>query len=353
MSDKRDYYNVLGVERSATERDLKKAWRKLASTCHPDHNPDDPEAEDKFKELAEAYEVLSDAEKRSVYDRYGHAGLSNQGFRSSGGGLDDILSRMSDIFGGDFGDMFGFGRRAQRGPRRGRDLLMELDITFEEAIFGVRKKIEVPRPAVCGDCDGEGVPKGSTPITCHHCEGRGQVVMNQGLLMMRMRCSACGGQGKVISEHCKTCEGRGQVREIINLEVNIPPGVDTGSRIRKPGEGLPGEPGGEHGDLLVATRVEPHDYFQRDDTSVHSEVPIGFVLAALGGELTVQTVHGDEQIIVEEGTQPADVVRLPGKGVPRLDGRGSGDHYVHLRVVVPKKLSRKQKKLLRQFAEAE
>ena len=350
MSDKRDYYEVLGVAKDSDARELKKAYRKLAMKLHPDQNPDNPAAEEQFKELAEAYDVLSDAEKRQVYDRYGHAGLQNQGFSPGSGGMDDIFSRMSDIFGGDlFGDLFGGRRRRSRGPEKGRDLGLELTLTFDEAAFGVRKKLEVPRPVSCGSCSGSGAKQGTTPRNCTQCGGTGHVVINQGLLMMRMQCNVCGGQGK-IAEACEECRGQGQVREVREVVVNIPAGVDSGSRVRKPGEGLPGPAG--PGDLVVIIDVEPHEHFQRDDADVHCVEDMDFALAALGGRLEVRTIHGSQSVDIPAGSQHGDKVRLRGEGIKRLRGDQRGDHVVHLRVAVPTKLNRKQRKALEAFVEA-
>lgn len=348
MSDKRDYYEVLGVERDASERDLRTAYRKLAMKWHPDQNQDDPSAEERFKELAEAYEVLSDSGKREIYDRYGHRGLSNQGVRGQGGGIDDILERMSDLFGGDiFGDLFGGGRRRRR--TRGRDIGIEVSLAFEEAAFGVRRTLEVPRNVRCDPCGGSGARPGTQPVSCTQCGGSGQVVINQGLLMMRMDCNVCRGSGRIVRDHCATCGGSGQVRQVSKVTVNIPAGVDTGSRIRKPGEGMSGGSGIPPGDLVVVIRVEDHERFQRDDVDVHAIEDVSFPLAALGGEVEVATMHGAETIRLEAGTQHGDQVRLRGRGIPRLNGHGKGDHVSHVRVTVPKKLSRKQRQLLEEL----
>jgi len=352
MSDKRDYYEILGCERDVSPRDLKKAYRGLAMKLHPDQNQDDPAAEEHFKELAEAYEVISDPKKREIYDRYGHQGLSSQGFNPFAGGMDDILSQMSSLFGGDiFGDLFGGGRRRRR-PQRGRDLGLELDLKFEEAAFGVRQTLEVPRPVSCAPCSGSGVKPGSSPVTCRQCKGQGQVVINQGLLMMRMDCNVCGGRGKIIEDHCPDCGGKGQIREVSKVTVNIPAGVDTGSRIRKPGEGLPGPPGVPSGDLVVIVRVEDHEKFQRDDCHVHAVEDCPFPMMAMGGSFSVQTIHGNVPVTVPAGSQYGDKVRLPGKGIPRLNGHGQGDHFVHLSVAIPKKLNSKQRKALEDFRAA-
>lgn len=339
MAAKRDYYEILDVARDATDREIKKAYRRLAMQYHPDQNPDDATAEEKFKELAEANEVLCDAEKRRIYDRYGHDGLRQQGFGPAGGGIENIVDAFADMFG------FGFGRR-QRGPRKGRNLGLELDISFEEAVFGCKKVLEVPRPATCAVCTGTGVAQGTSPRSCGQCGGSGHVTLRQGLLLMRIDCNACGGQGS-IAEACGECNGAGQVREVRKVHVNIPPGVDTGSRVRKPGEGLAGDPGADPGDLIIQLRVEPHDTFKRDDANIHSVVDVKFPLAALGGELEVQTIHGPHTIDIPAGTQPGDTVHVPGMGVQA--NYGGGDHYVHVNVTVPKKLSRKQRKALEAF----
>ena len=343
---KRDYYEVLGVARDADAAAIKKAYRSLAVQFHPDRNPDDPVAEDRFKEAAEAYEVLSDAERRRTYDRFGHDGLQGAGFRPHTG-FEDIFSNLGDIF----GDMFGFGGRSRQssGPARGRDAAVELGITFEEAVFGCKKTLERPFEETCDDCSGSGAKAGSQPVTCTTCGGRGEITINQGLLMIRTTCRSCGGQGRVIRDACRTCRGHGRVEKTRTVEVNVPPGVDTGSRIRKPGQGLDGARGGPAGDLIVVIRAGHHERFQRDDADIHVEVPIAFATAALGGTIQVPTLHGDEPLKVPAGTQPGEVLLLRKKGVQRLNGRGPGDQYVHVRLEVPRKLSRKQKKLLEEF----
>jgi len=346
MSEKRDYYEVLNVARDADAKTIKKAYRKVALEFHPDRNPDDAEAERRFKEAAEAYDALGDDEKRAIYDRYGHEGLRGGGMRA--GGVEDILERMSDIFGGDvFGDLFGFGGRRSRGPRKGKDLGYRLTLTFDEAVFGCKKTLEIPRDETCGTCDGTGAKPGSSPVECPRCEGRGQIAINQGLLMMRMACNVCGGAGKVIRDICQTCGGQGTEQRTVHVELNIPAGVDTGSRIRKPGEGLPG-PGGS-GDLVVIIRVDDHERYQRDDIDIHVEQSVSFVTVALGGAVEVETLDGMQTVKVDAGTQPGEVIRLRGLGVAQLSGGGRGDFYVHVRVPVPKKLSRKQRKALEEF----
>jgi molecular chaperone DnaJ len=346
MSEKRDYYEVLNVARDADAKAIKKAYRKVALEFHPDRNPDDPEAERRFKEAAEAYDALGDEQKRAIYDQYGHEGLRGGGMR--GGGVEDILERMSDIFGGDiFGDLFGFGGRRSRGPRKGKDLGYRLTLTFEEAVFGCKKTLEIPRDETCETCEGTGAKPGSSPVTCPQCRGTGQIDINQGLLMMRMACNVCGGAGKVIRDVCPTCQGQGTVQRTVQVELNIPPGVDSGSRIRKTGEGLPG-PGGS-GDLVVILRVDGHERYQRDDVDIHVEETVSFVTAALGGSIEVETLDGQETVHIEAGTQPGQVIPLHGLGVAQLSGGGRGNFYVHVRIPVPKKLSRKQRKALEEF----
>jgi molecular chaperone DnaJ len=342
---KRDYYEILNVERGASDREIKKAYRKSALEFHPDRNPGDSAAEERFKEAAEAYEVLSDTEKRSTYDRFGHEGLSKTGF-SGFSGFDDVFSHLGDIF----GDIFGFGGR--RGPARGRDLGMEISLAFEEAVFGVTQELDVPRNETCTECSGSGAKQGTKPVTCIGCDGRGEVVHRQGLLMMRTTCPQCRGAGQVIREKCAECGGGGLVRVTRKVDIDIPAGVDNGSQLRLRGEGLQGEHGAQAGDLIVFIRVQDHAEFQRDDADIHAEMPVDFVTACLGGVEKVPTLHGDERIKIPSGSQPGDVLRLRGKGVPYLKGSGTGDHYVHVKLQVPKKLSRKQKKALEQFREA-
>ena len=347
MSSKQDYYEVLGVSRDANARDVKKAYRRLAMENHPDHNPNDTAAEERFKEAAEAYEVLSDDQKRQTYDRYGHEGLSNSGF-SGFSGFDDIFSSFGDVF----GDIFGFGG-GRRGPRAGRDMGIEMALTFDEACFGCQKTVEVPHTKHCGRCGGNGAEPGSQPVTCRQCNGQGQVVINQGLLVIRTECQTCAGQGQVLqqSDACTDCGGRGKVREVREVVVKVPPGVDTGSRIRKPGEGQGGAQGGPPGDLIVICNVAEHELFERNDADVHMAFSIDFTLAALGGAVTVPTIHGDHELEIPAGSQSDELLVLRNEGIARLSGRGRGDHVVHLRVLIPKKLSKEQKKLLEELAE--
>lgn len=345
---KRDYYEVLGVGRSASDDEIKKAYRALAFKHHPDRNPDNPEAEELFKLAAEAYEVLSDRERRAVYDQYGHDGLRGQGFQGFRG-FEDIFSHFGDIF----GDMFGFGGQRQRstGPRRGADLRFDMQITFEEAANGCKKEVPIARYERCVQCAGSGAAPGTSPETCASCGGRGQVVRSQGHFMISTSCPVCRGKGTVIREQCETCQGSGKERVERRIVVKVPAGVNTGTRIRLAGEGEPGERGGHGGDLYVFLTVEPHPVFERDDYDVHSEVPLTVVQAALGAKLHVQTLWGEETLKVPAGTQPGEIVKLKGKGIPRLQSFGKGDHYVHLRVVIPRELTREQKKLLEKLGD--
>lgn len=350
MSTKRDYYEVLGVAKDVDAKGLKTAYRKLAMQYHPDRNPDDAAAEAAFKEVSEAYEVLNDADKRQIYDRYGHSGLEQRGF-SGGAGVEDILQRMSDIFGGDlFGDLFGGGRRGRsRGPGRGQDLGYQLELTFEEAAFGCSKTLEFQREGRCKTCDGSGAEPGSKPTQCGQCGGRGAVRVSQGFLNMQMTCNRCGGSGQVIGSPCAGCRGQGAVAEDVKVTVNIPAGVDSGSRVRKPGEGMPAPPGGQPGDLVVLISVREHPKFKRDDADVHAEADVPFAVAALGGQVEVETIEGKKTIDISPGTQHGDRITLRGHGIARLSGGGRGNHLAHVRIAVPKKLSKKQKQLLREF----
>ncbi|MBT9557418.1 MAG: molecular chaperone DnaJ [Myxococcales bacterium] len=351
MAQKRDYYEVLGVARDADGKAVKTAYRQLAMKYHPDQNPGDASAEEKFKEVSEAYEVLSDNDKRNIYDKFGHAGLEQRGYQGASGGIEDILSRMGDIFGGDmFGDLFGFNRR--RGPGKGQDLGYELELTFEEAAFGVAKTLEFHRQAKCKPCEGSGAEPGTKKTPCVQCAGRGVVIMSQGILRMQVQCTRCGGAGEMIATPCKVCRGQGVVKEPVKVTVNIPAGVDNGTRVRKPGEGMPAPPGGQPGDLVVMIAIKEHELFSREDADVHAEVDVPFAVAALGGEIEVETLDGKAKIDVFPGTQHGEVVTLRGKGIPRLNGNGRGHHHAHVAVVVPKRLSKKQKQLLLEFMAA-
>ncbi len=339
---KRDYYEVLGVPKDASAQDIKSAYRKLALKLHPDRNPGDPEAEEKFKEAAEAYSVLSDGDKRQRYDAYGHAGLGGAG----GAGFDPtIFADFSDIL----GDFFGFGRRT-RGPRRGADLRYDLELTFEQAAFGTETDLQIPRSEACSDCGGTGAAPGTKPTGCPACGGAGQVTFQQGFFSVARTCSRCRGTGKVVESLCKKCRGEGALPVTRKLQIKIPPGVDTGSQLRIAGEGEGGAQGGPPGDLYVVLRVREHPFFKREGTSLFCEVPVNLVQAALGATLEVPTLEGAKtKVHVPEGTQSGTLLRVRGQGVPQLGSRGRGDLHVIVRVAVPTKLTAEQRKLLEQL----
>ena len=346
MNDKRDYYDVLGISRDASDQEIKSAYRKLAIKYHPDKNPNDRAAEEKFKEAAEAYSVLSDAEKRARYDRFGHSGLQGgfTGFDpATFGDFGDILG---EFFG--FGDIFGTRRRG--GPERGADLRYDLKISFKEAAFGLKTKIKIPRHDTCGACEGRGVAKGKSPLTCPTCRGAGQVRYQQGFFSITRTCSQCGGAGKVIRDPCESCRGQGRVRKDKVLEIKIPAGVDDGSRLRIQGEGEAGAHGGPHGDLYVVIYVEEHTFFQRQGNNIYCQIPIGVTQAVLGAEITVPTLEGEEKLRIPEGTQSGSVFRLRNKGIVSLGERGRGDQFVTVNVVIPTQLTREQRNLFEALA---
>lgn len=346
---KRDYYEVLGVQKNASEADLKKAYRRLAMKYHPDRNPDDAEAEAKFKEAKEAHEVLSDSQKRAAYDQFGHAGVSGQGgFGGGQGGFGG--GGFSDIFGDVFGDIFGQGRGGG-GQRvyRGADLRYNLDLDLEEAIKGTTVKIRVPTYVGCKSCDGTGAKKGTSPTVCSTCGGHGQVHMQQGFMTLQQTCPNCRGTGKTISDPCPSCHGQGRVQEQKTLSVKIPAGVDTGDRIRLSGEGEAGENGGPAGDLYVQVNVRPHPIFVRDGSNLHCEVPISFVTACLGGELEVPTLDGRVNLKVPAETQTGKMFRLRGKGVKSVRGGAVGDLLCKVVLETPVNLTSEQKDILRSF----
>ena len=359
MADKRDYYEVLGVNKGASGDEIKKAFRKMSKKYHPDLHPGDNEAEEKFKEVNEAYQVLSDDEKRQRYDQFGHAGVDgNAGFGGAGGfgGFDmgDIGDIFGDIFGGGFGG-FGGGRSRRNGPRRGSDLSQYINLSFEEAAFGCKKKINITKNDTCSDCGGSGAKKGTQPVTCSQCNGSGQVQQRRqtlfGFSNVITECPSCHGKGKIIKESCPSCRGTGSVRKNKTVEVNIPAGIDNEQVMRITGAGNAGANGGPNGDLQLYIRVKPHDIFRRDGFDVNVIYPITFVQAALGAKLRVPTIHGEVEYDIPEGTQTNTRFKLRGKGVPILHGRGNGDEYVTVTVEVPKNLSTKQKELLREFDE--
>lgn len=356
MSEKRDYYEVLGVSKSASESEIKKAYRKMAMKFHPDKNPDNPEAEAKFKEASEAYGVLSDADKKARYDQYGHAGLNGQaGFSSA----EEIFSNFADIFGGDiFGDFFGFGGgRGGRGGgrqrlRNGEDLQYRLKIDFLDAVKGTSKEIKIPRAVHCGDCNGSGAAKGSKPTTCDMCNGMGSVLQQQLFVQMRSTCPKCRGSGKMISNPCQTCSGDGRVRKDDMVKIDIPAGVDSGNRLRVTGKGNDGEKGAQPGNLYVIISVNDHEFFRRHDNDIVCEVPISYPQACLGTKITVKTVNGEEELEVPAGTPSGKVFTIKGKGVPFVNRRyGAGDHHVQVFVEVPKKMSKEEAELIRKLAE--
>lgn len=359
MADKRDYYEVLGVTKGATDADLKKAYRALAKKYHPDMNPGDKEAEAKFKEASEAYTVLSDADKRRQYDQFGHQAFDGSG---GAGGFDfNNMGDMGDIFGDLFGDLFGggrsSGRRASNGPMKGQNLRTSIRITFEEAVFGVDKEIELNLQDECGTCHGTGAKAGSHPQTCTKCGGKGQVVFTQqsmfGMVRNVQTCPECKGSGKIIKDKCPDCYGSGFISKKKKITVAIPAGIDNGQSIRIREKGDPGVNGGERGDLLVEVVVSRHPIFQRQDFDIFSTVPVSFANATLGGDIRINTVDGDVIYSVKQGTQTDTKVRLRGKGVPTLRNKDvRGDHYVTLVVQVPTKLTAEQKELLTKFDEA-
>ncbi|MCB1687021.1 MAG: molecular chaperone DnaJ [Halioglobus sp.] len=343
---KRDYYEVLGVSKDADEKDIKKAYRREAMKHHPDRNPDDPAAEGKFKEATEAYDVLMDSRKRSAYDQYGHAGVE-QGM-GGGGGFGG--ENFSDIFGDVFGDIFGGGGgRGRGGPQRGSDLRYTLDISLENAVKGTTVEIRVPSLSSCDACDGSGAKAGTSATTCGTCGGAGQVRMQQGFFQVQQACPACRGRGKTITDPCGTCRGQGRVEKTKTLSVKVPPGVDTGDRIRLSGEGEAGPEGGPPGDLFVQMSVRQHPIFERDGKNLYCEVPITFVDAALGGDLDVPTLDGRVKLKIPPETQTGKLFRLRGKGVKPVRGGGVGDLLCRVVVETPVKLNKEQRALLEEL----
>ncbi len=345
MATKRDYYEVLGVSRDASQDDIKKAFRKLALEHHPDRNKSDASAEERFKELNEAYSILSDPEKRAQYDRFGHAGPAGRGF----GGFEDFQGMgVEDIINDFFGGIFGGGGGGSR-PRRGADLRYDLTITFDEAVFGTEKEIVVPRTAGCGECGGTGARKGSRPEKCGACNGRGQVTMQQGFFSIRRTCSRCGGTGQVIKDPCGKCSGTGFVRESRTLKVKVPPGVETGTRLKLRGEGEAGPAGGPAGDLYVAIEVQEHPFFVREGPDLYCEVPITFPQAAMGAKIFVPTLSGKKELSIPAGTASGHEFTLRGEGVASLSSGRRGNLVIRVLIEVPKKLTKRQKELLEEL----
>jgi len=347
---KRDFYEVLGVARDSEPDDVKRAYRQMALKFHPDRNPGDKDAEKKFKEAAEAYEVLSDPEKRQRYDRYGHAGLDGAAvhdFRST----DDIMSAFSDIFGGGlFGDLFG---ERRRGPRPGPDLLMKLEIELVEAARGTSRGIEVSRQEFCSDCRGSGSRKGTSPTTCNYCGGRGQIVQARGFFQVATTCPACGGDGVRVTDPCPTCRGAGRTPSASKLHVDVPPGVESGMWLQLRNQGELGDIGAPRGNLRIQVVVKRHPFFERRRNDLFCQVPISFAQATLGAEIQVPTLDGPDTVMVPRGTQSGEMIRIKGRGMPDISGRGRGDELVEVVVETPRHLTPRQEELLREFAEIE
>lgn len=356
MAEKRDYYEVLGVSKGASDDEIKKAFRQQSKKYHPDLNPGNKEAEEKFKEVNEAYQVLSDPDKKAKYDQFGHAGVDPNFGAGAGGGFNGAGFDFGDIFGDIFGGFGGFGGGSRRnGPRRGNDLRQVVDISFEEAAFGCKKTINLTKQEKCDTCKGTGAKPGTTPETCPHCNGTGQIQTQQRTILGYMTnvttCPQCKGSGKIIKEPCRDCRGTGKVRKSKTIEINIPAGIDNGQTMQLSGQGEPGDRGGVNGDLLITIRVRPHPIFTRDGNNVYIDMPITFVQAALGATLKVPTLDGAVEYDIPEGTQSGTRFRLKGKGIPYIRSKSRGDQYVTVNVEVPKNLTSKQKEILKEFDE--
>lgn len=342
-----DYYDILSVARNSSGPEIKKAYRKLAMKYHPDRNPDDKEAENRFKECTEAYEVLSDEKKRQIYDTYGHEGLKNSGH--SAGDASDIFSSFGDIF----GDLFGFGggrsQTRRNGPVDGNDLRYDVQITFMDAIHGISKEVELARRDTCWTCEGSGSRPGYQPQTCPSCNGRGQVIRSQGFFQVSSTCPQCHGEGRIVTEPCNDCNGQGLIEKTKTVAIKIPAGVDSGARMRLRGEGEGGKQGGSAGDLYVVVHVESHDFFQREGDTIYCRLPVSMVAAALGEKVDVPTVHGKKILEIPAGSQSGERFTIRGEGEPSLRGRGKGDMVVELHVQTPANLCDEQKKMLREF----
>ena len=360
MAENRDYYEVLGVEKSASAEEIKKAYRKIAKENHPDLHPGDKACEERFKEANEAYEILSDDDKRKKYDQFGFAAFDPSYGAGAGGfggfsGFGDLGDIFGDIFGGGFGG-FGSGRSDPNAPRKGENVRTSVNISFEEAAFGCEKEVTVARVEQCPDCKGNGCAPGSTPEICPECKGRGTVTQAQrtpfGMMQSQAQCPKCRGTGKIIHQPCKTCRGLGSIRRQHKINVTIPAGIDDGQAISQRGKGNAGANGGPAGDLLISVIVRPHSKFERDGNSVLLEMPISYAQAVLGADVQVPTLDGDVKMAIPEGTQPGAVFRLRGKGIPYLRGGGRGDQFITVKVVVPKGLNAEQKDLLRKLGES-
>ena len=345
---KRDYYEVLGVPREAGEQEIKSAYRKLALQFHPDRNPNNPDAEEKFKQCSEAYAILADADKRAAYDRFGHAAVSGGG---SGGFDPTVFQDVSEIFGDffGFGDLFGGGSRRGTRAQRGPDLREDVTLEFEEAVFGTETSVTVRRHESCEECRGSGAAPGKAPVTCRSCGGRGQVRYQQGFFSMARTCPTCRGAGSVITDPCPKCKGEGRVLRQRTVDTKVPAGVEDGTRIRFSGLGEAGAHSGPPGDLYVVLHVKEHAFFEREGNDLHCVIPISFVQAALGTEIRVPTLEGEHALKVPEGTQSGTTMRIRGKGVPVLNGHGKGDLFVEIRVQIPSKLNKRQRELLQEL----
>jgi molecular chaperone DnaJ len=343
---KRDYYEVLGVAHAATDQEIKSAYRKLALQFHPDRNPNNPDAEEKFKEASEAYAVLADGDKRAAYDRYGHAGLGGAGV-SQGFDANDLSDIFGDFFG--LGDIFGGGTRKRSRTQRGADLREDINLEFEEAVFGTETKVTVRRHESCEECRGSGAAPGKAPVTCRSCTGRGQVRYQQGFFSIARTCPTCQGTGSVITDPCAKCKGEGRVLRQRTVDAKVPAGVEDGTRIRFSGYGEGGLHGGPPGDLYVVLHVKEHPFFEREGNDLHCVIPISYAQAALGAEISVPTLEGEQVLKVPDGTQSGTTLRIRGKGVPVLSGHGKGDLFVEVRVQTPSKLNKRQRELLQEL----
>ncbi|MBM4321079.1 MAG: molecular chaperone DnaJ [Deltaproteobacteria bacterium] len=353
MENERDYYEILGVSKSADDKELKKAYRKLALQYHPDRNQNDATAEEKFKEASEAYEILSNPEKRRIYDQFGRAGLQGHGMSPGFTDVADIFSHFNDIFGDFFGNVFGgTGRsgRRRRGPRPGNDLRYDLEISLSEAVHGTRRELSLSTAFACEKCGGSGARAGTSPVPCERCGGAGQVRISQGFFVLTTTCPDCQGRGMVVRERCSECRGKGKVQRERKVSLRIPPGVDDGVRMRIQGEGEPGEPGGAPGDLYVFIHVQSHDLFERHGRDLHCVLPVSFPQVALGAKLEAPTLDEPRELKIPAGSQPGEVIRLHGAGVPGLNGEPPGDICYHLKLVVPRSMTRRQKELIRELA---
>jgi molecular chaperone DnaJ len=352
VSAKKDYYELLGVSRGASAEEIKKAYRKLALKFHPDRNAGDASAGERFKEISEAYDVLSDPEKRRAYDAYGHEGLRGQATRDFSN-FEDIFSAFGDVFGSEsvFGDFFGVGRR--RGPAHGTSLRVEMEIPFEEAAFGCEKTVELARQELCDGCGGSGARPGTGAVPCEACGGHGQVMRSGGFFSIRQSCGACGGRGRVVRDPCGSCRGRGTQKRKRQIAIAIPGGIEHGTRMRLAGQGEPSLEGGPPGDLYCDVYVRPHDFFEREGADVICTLPVPFSVAALGGETEVPTLEGPSTLKIPKGTRSGEVLRMRGMGMKRLGREGRGDQFVRVAIDVPKNLTKRQEELLREFGKLE